>query len=589
MVEERIRFHDMPPENATQPTSQKREAVLDWIRTELLQTQWPGIKIDAKLLLPEYGNHVDHDALFNEPAGPVIPGPARLWRIRPGIYNADMAQIAEVAQLSQPFSTRGKPGIVDFDTLYFVDEPATDLLLRNAEKVVTLQSVQQRKGDVYDALQPGPVPDRNLRVRALNTQFQIVLRRAPSEDEIERFLELWNLNIATSGHPVGSRATLMAVLMQPEVLFRIELGAGDTDTLGRKRLSQQEIAQAVSYALRDKYDKTIWTAARHGDLATKTQVAAQVQRLLDAPDQENPRLLQFFREYFGYPRAVEVFKDAPSHGTHAAELLVSDLDYLIQYILEQDRDVLRRLLTTKKAFVNWRFDTELGKGRPVRSELGVEAVYGLPPDWKWSDQQPIMLPGDERSGVLTHPAWLVAWSGNFDNDPVRRGKWIRTRLLGGMVPEVPIGVDARIPEAEHLSLRERLDSVTTKPFCWRCHQKMNPLGLPFEQFTHYGYIRSREVGKPVDTSGMIDRTRDENLDGTEVKDPVAMLQILANSERVEQVFVRHAFRYYLGRNETLGDAATLQQAWNVYRKSHGSYKAMVKSLLTSESFLYRTI
>jgi hypothetical protein len=56
------------------------------------------------------------------------------------------------------------------------------------------------------------------------------------------------------------------------------------------------------------------------------------------------------------------------------------------------------------------------------------------------------MPKDQRMGVLTHPAWLVAHSGNFDNDPIRRGLWIRKHLLGGMVPDVPITVDAKLPD-----------------------------------------------------------------------------------------------------------------------------------------------
>ena len=59
--------------------------------------------------------------------------------------------------------------------------------------------------------------------------------------------------------------------------------------------------------------------------------------------------------------------------------------------------------------------------------------------------------------------------------------------------------------------------------------------------------------------------------------------------RARQVFIRYVFRYFMGRNETPGDAATLQEADRVYVKSGGSFKALVVSLLTSESFLYRTV
>jgi uncharacterized protein (DUF1800 family) len=66
-----------------------------------------------------------------------------------------------------------------------------------------------------------------------------------------------------------------------------------------------------------------------------------------------------------------------------------------------------------------------------------------------------------------------------------------------------------------------------------------------------------------------------------------MLHKLADSPRVRQVFVRHAFRYFMGRNETLNDAATLRRADTDYVNSGGSMKSLIASLLTSDSFLYR--
>jgi hypothetical protein len=68
-----------------------------------------------------------------------------------------------------------------------------------------------------------------------------------------------------------------------------------------------------------------------------------------------------------------------------------------------------------------------------------------------------------------------------------------------------------------------------------------------------------------------------------------MLRRLAESDRVRQVFIRHVFRYYLGRNETPGDAVTLQEAEQAYLERGGSFKALLVSLLSSESFLYRTV
>ena len=88
---------------------------------------------------------------------------------------------------------------------------------------------------------------------------------------------------------------------------------------------------------------------------------------------------------------------------------------------------------------------------------------------------------------------------------------------------------------------------------------MDPLGLPFEMFNHAGLYRTSELNQPVDTTGEIIDSGDPELDG-QVKNAIEMIEKLANSKRVEQVFVRHAFRFWMGRNETLNDAPVLQAA-----------------------------
>ena len=76
------------------------------------------------------------------------------------------------------------------------------------------------------------------------------------------------------------------------------------------------------------------------------------------------------------------------------------------------------------------------------------------------------------------------------------------------------------------------------------------------------------------------------MDG-KVENAFELIHRLANSEYVKQVFVRHAFRYWMGRNETINDAPTLQAAYKAYQDNGGSMKALIISLMTSDSFLYR--
>lgn len=196
-------------------------------------------------------------------------------------------------------------------------------------------------------------------------------------------------------------------------------------------------------------------------------------------------------------------------------------------------------------------------------------------------------PAGERLGILTHPSWLVSHSDAMDNHAIHRGIWIRERLLGGGIPDVPITVDAQLPVEPDSTLRERM-RVTREKYCWTCHEKMDPLGLPFEMYNHAGLYRTTELDEPVDASGEIIASGDPALDGP-VGNAIEMIEKLAASERVEQVFVRHAFRFWMGRNETLHDAPVLQAAHRAYRDSGGSMKALITSLVTSDAFLYRTV
>ena len=226
--------------------------------------------------------------------------------------------------------------------------------------------------------------------------------------------------------------------------------------------------------------------------------------------------------------------------------------------------------------------------------------------WDYPLEQPFKI--ENRKGILTHPAWLIAHSLNTETDPVRRGRWIREKLLAGRVPDVPITVDAKVPEDHHKTLRERLDKITSAQQCIKCHQYMNPLGLPFEQFDDFGRFRKQEalehaeniVGHapgaknefpiyktlPVNPRGALDSTGVPALDD-EVADAFDLIDRLAKSPRVRQSFIRHAFRFFMGRNEMLSDSRTLIEADKAYVQNGGSFRAVVVSLLTSDSFLYR--
>ncbi|HYG74465.1 MAG TPA: DUF1588 domain-containing protein [Planctomycetota bacterium] len=651
-VRDQIRDGLMPPEESPQPPAADAKRVIA-VLTSLLPKQ----EFTADQL-PNKGNLVPHELLFGNPATAVGFTPSRLWRLNSESYvnmmNTAARGKASNLGLVKPFTLIPDRGLNDYAALYSMDEPTTEILVRNAALVVEKQCAFEITDGTFkiknDAVREfASLMDPSCQVTpaqvvaAAQQQFTAVLGRPPSAEQLARYEALYNKCAAKGDRQTAIKTVLQAVLLNAGAIYRSELGA-EPDSSGRRMLAPQELADAISLALGNKRIQSIASAASKGELQTREQLAAKIRAVLDGADKngDTSRVPGFFRQYFDYARATEIFKterfpfqefaneweqlagrnsqkDETIRGAvHSAASLVADTDRLIQYVLEQDKDVLRTLLTTDLMFVNARMIQDKQTREFVmkqafernpnnhRGVIGPQYVYGF---MEWPEKQPAKAPVDKpRLGILMQPAWLVAHSTNFENDPVRRGRWIRERLLGQAVPDLPIDVAAQVPDEPHHTFRTRLQ-VTREARCFKCHQWMDNLGLPFEQFDHYGVFRKTELvedkaasrqkthknGDPVkvfvseklDTTGLVALTGDPQLDG-KVNDPYELVRKLAESTRVRQVFVRHAFRYFLGRNEAVSDARTLQEADRAYVESGGSFKALIISLLTSDSFLYRS-
>ncbi len=764
-VQEVVAFGDMPPEDEPQPTDEERGRLAAWLDAELAAVD--GAAIADKLRYPAYGNVVDHERLFGaEPSGAAAT-PARRWRVHPAIFHERVMDVFRLEGrdregmryrtfpgVTSPFVLPDGSGVRDY-ALDGLDGGHLLVMLGNARWIADRQIVIARAvggakpefADPKDRWMPRALPasyaafgavlaldgaaaEDGVLEAAVVEQFDCVLRRRPRPEELEKYEELLRSGIALSGPEGGLRQMLTAVLLESEFLYRMELGSGLADEDGRRVLAPHEAAEAISYALGDRRpDAELRKAAAEGRLVTREDYAREVQRLLDDPDHfrgqidpslngkhyssnvtSHPKLIRFFREFFGYPGATKVFKDPPrsggvyrnpDRGTVATPgRLILETDRIVTRIVEADEDVFRQLLTSDEFFVyhdrsneegrriveEWRsvydrlkdtawrtepeavlaehleflkgvpsmriadasrpgelvnymhyFDESFGQGRtPFTTVPWAHGytfhhapLYNLPETpsigrygswksteyqgakierqqfWDYPPEQPFRIP--HRMGVLTHPSWLVAHSTNFFADPIRRGRFIREKLLAGRVPDIPITVDAQVPEDPRKTFRERVEEVTTANACWRCHRHMNPLGLPFEAFDDFGRFRTEEAlehpdnllqrgnGKttfdvyptaPVVTTGHLKGTGDAALDGA-VDDPFELIERLARSDRVRQSILRHAFRFFLGRNEELSDAATLQDAERAYLDSGGSFRAVVTSLLSSDSFRFR--
>ena len=747
-VLEQVYLKQMPPRNQSKLDEKDREVLTDWVWRELHAHN--ASKLEEKMRYPSYGNYVDHETLFSGKVKDAPFTPARRWLINPMIFDERVRDVFELqgrdrntplVGVTNPFILPDHSGVRDYD-IGLLDGGSLLVMLSNAEWIASKQirPARVKAGEIgandftdpkdrwspracpveFEALilKKSPPTDDELRA-AIARQFDLVLRRMPTEIEASKYLGLTREAVNLAGNSEGVRQMLKAILLESEFLYRQEWGAGKPDQHGRKILSPREAAYAISYAMGDLGpDAALLAAAAEGRLKTREDFHREVTRLLNdktyyfgsidpasntgkviSQTTSHPRIIRFFRDFFGYPNAPKVFKDTErSHGVYqnadrgtlgTAGFLVDEADKIVTWCVEQDQNVFENLLSTDQYFVmhnannsngkatiekwrgvweklkdsEWKTDPEkvvLANQEYLKATLQIvpghekmvgrhnntltrcmkhfeasfgkgatpyltfpwahgntnwhSPIYNLPPpsgkDGKYNEppldyhvEQPFRIA--HRKGILTHPAWLVAHSQNTATDPVKRGRWIREKLLAGRVPDIPITVDAVIPEDHTKTLRSRLDAVTLKQECWKCHEFMNPLGLPFEMYDDFGRLRKEEtlehpeniIGKhegrynlyktlPVLATGKLDHTGDPKLDG-EVTDALDMIGRLAKAPRTRQSIIRHAFRFYMGRNEMLSDSQTLIDADKAYIRSGGSFRAVIISLLTSDSFLYR--
>ena len=104
-------------------------------------------------------------------------------------------------------------------------------------------------------------------------------------------------------------------------------------------------------------DQELLDVASAGQLTDKKQVQQQLERLLGDSSIEKPRILRFFQEFFGYGHAHKVFKDEKRsggfsyYGENYPDMYERDADFFVINILEEDRDVFHRLLTSDEYFL----------------------------------------------------------------------------------------------------------------------------------------------------------------------------------------------------------------------------------------------
>jgi hypothetical protein len=359
-------------------------------------------------------------------------------------------------------------------------------------------------------------------------------RRPVADVDVAPLLEFYRLGHAEEGSfDGGIQVALKALLMSPELLFRIEQDPPDVAAGAPYRIGAVELASRLSFFLWSSIpDEELLSLAERGTLREPAELERQVRRMI-----ADPRADAFVANFAGqwlYLRNLEavipVQSIFPNFDDTLREGLRRETELFFASVLREDRSVLD-LLNADYTYVNER----------------VARHYGIP-SIKGSHFRRVQLPADgPRRGLLGHGSILAVTSFADRTSPVVRGHWILDNLLGAEPPPPPANVpplestNVTDGQGKMLSLRERLQVHRANPACASCHTLMDSLGFALEGFDAVGRWRTiDELGDPIDASGVLP-------DGSSFEGLAQFRAALLSSELFPAVLAEKLLVYALGR------------------------------------------
>jgi hypothetical protein len=500
-------------------------------------------------------------------------------------------------------------------------ETITDLFVNQVTIEGPLEKDQWVASPGYEKFFPRPVPQGDSRSarqqrRAYAAQllqaFAAKAYRRPLTGE-ETGARLARLAEDTYEQPgktfeEGVAHAMAAVLASPRFLFRLE--APDANELAARfaKVDEFSLASRLSYFLWSTMpDAELMELAARGEL--RRNLDAQVRRML--ADARADNLAKNFTGQWLQARDVEgiasnpreiVLRDAGEEGTlrqliaawraqdeKKAKELAGRIDAVVDSRPQFDKSTradMRRETEMYFAYV-------MREDRPVTEFIDsnytflneeLARYYGVP-GVSGKELRKVTLPANSpRGGVLTQGSALLVTSNPDRTSPVKRGLFVLANFLGTPPPPPPANVPAlEASESEfhgrEPSLRDVLRLHRESPMCRSCHNRMDPIGLGFENFNGVGMWRDTERNQPIVAEGKL-------VTGETFHSVSELKRILVTRHRADfyRTLSTKLLTYATGRGTDYYDVETIDQIVKRLDDDDGKFSALLLGVIDSAPF-----
>ncbi len=527
-----VNAHDMPPDDADQPTDEERQRFLDALaKIKYLSARDPGPFVIRRLTKSEYGNTL-HDLL-----------------------GVDASVAAEL-----PDEVAGEGYMNSLSPL----QSEQYLSIANA-------ALQKMPAEAQTRL----LGDKNADVREVaRTLARRAYRRPPTEAELDVLVRVFDLGRTNKlDHTASLRLMLKAVLVSPQFLFITP--AKETDASQKiVPLDDYQLASRLSYLLwATMPDAELSELADTGKLHEPAVLKAQTKRMLADP-RSRALFDGFGAQWLGLGELKDKTFDPTKFPQMTGEMrsaMVDEARLFFDSIVRENRSVVS-FVDSDYTFLNGTLST----------------LYEMEKTVTGPQMRKVKLTNPNRGGILGMPGILATTSFPNRTSPVNRGVWVLEQVLGEHVPPAPPNVPTLEKQDQkkvgNLTLRQRTELHRTNAVCNNCHKILDPIGFGLENFDAIGRWRDQD-----DTGGKIDAAG-ELPGGKRFSSPKELKSIIAaRKDDLARNLTEKLLAYALCRKLGGYDEIVVDRMMKTITKDGYKMQTLITEIVTSYPFTNRRI
>jgi hypothetical protein len=527
-----VNAHDMPPDDADQPSDDERQHFLDALaRIKYLSARDPGPFVIRRLTKSEYGNTL-HDLLGVDASVAAelpdeVAGEGYMNSLSP-LQSEQYLEIANAALQKMPA------------------EAQTRLL-------------GDKKADVREVA-------RTLARRAY--------RRPPTEAELDVLVRVFDLGRTNKlDHSASLRLMLKAVLVSPQFLFITPAKEADASQKILP-LDDYQLASRLSYLLwATMPDAELSELADAGKLHEPAVLKTQVKRMLADP-RSRALFDGFGAQWLGLGELKDKTFDPAKFPQMTGEMrsaMVDEARLFFESIVRENRSVVS-FVESDYTFLNGTLAT----------------LYGMEKTVTGPQMRQVKLTNPNRGGILGMPGILATTSFPNRTSAVKRGVWVLEQVLGEHVPPAPPNVPTLEKQDQkkvgNLTLRQRTELHRTNAVCNNCHKILDPIGFGLENFDAIGRWRDQD-----DTGGKIDAVG-ELPGGKHFSSPKELKTIIAaRKDDLARNLAEKLLAYALCRKLGGYDEIVVDRMMGTITQDGYKMQTLITEIVTSYPFLNRRV